>query len=112
VIRALEERYAEQARLMGLARDHVARLSQRLEIREAAVVGSVARGDFNVWSDVDLVIVAEGLPERLPDRLELLMEGRAPRVEPIGFTPAELEEARRRGNPLVIELDSIGVPLT
>ncbi len=111
MIRAVEERYAERERLIGLARDHVRRLAERLPVRQAAVVGSVARGDFNVWSDVDLVIVADVLPERRLDRLELLMQDRPPRVEPIGFTPAELAEARRRGNPLAVELDSVGIPI-
>lgn len=111
MIRAVQERYAERARLVGLAREHVRRLSERLPVRQAAVVGSVARGDFNVWSDVDVVVVADGLPERRLERLELLMEGRPPRVEPIGFTPAELADARRRRNPLVVELDSIGIPV-
>lgn len=111
MIRALEERYAERERLVGLARDHVRRLSEGLTVHQAAVVGSVARGDFNVWSDVDVVVVADGLPERALDRLELLMEGRPPRVEPIGFTPHELADARRRRNPLVVELDSIGIAL-
>ncbi len=109
MIRAVAERYAEQERLVALAREHVQRLSARLRIREAAVVGSVARGDFNVWSDVDVVVVADALPERMPDRAAVLMEGRPPRVEPIGFTPEELEDARRRSNPLVVELDSIGI---
>ncbi len=109
MIRALAERYAEQERLVGLAREHVAHLAAQLRIHRAAVVGSVARGDFNVWSDVDVVVVADELPDRLPDRLELLMEGRPPRLEVIGFTPAELEEARRRGNRLVLELDRIGI---
>lgn len=111
VIRAVEERYSERERLVGLAREHVRRLCERVPVRQAAVVGSVARGDFNVWSDVDVVLVADGLPERALERLELLMEGRPPRVEPIGFTPAELVEARRRRNPLVVELDSIGIPV-
>lgn len=111
MIRAVAERYAEQERLVGLAREHVRRLSRRLSLSQAAVVGSVARGDFNVWSDVDVVVVADALPERAPDRTLVLMEDRPPRVEPIGFTPAELEDARRRRNPLVVELDSIGIPL-
>ncbi len=109
MIRAIEERYAERERLIGLAREHASRLCERLAVRQAAVVGSVARGDFNVWSDVDVVVVVEQLPDRTLDRLELLMEGRPPRVEPIGFTPAELAEARRRRNPVVVELDSIGI---
>lgn len=109
--RAVAERVAERERLIELARQHVEHLSETVSVRQAAVVGSVARGDFNVWSDVDVVVVAEALPERVLDRLELLMANRPPRVEVIGFTPAELLEARRRANPLVVELDSIGVPL-
>ena len=109
MIRAVEERYAEQERLVGLAREHVRRLSGRLRIHQAAVVGSVARGDFNVWSDVDVVVVADALPQRMLDRTFVLMEDRPPHVEPIGFTPGELEEGRRRRNPLVLELDSIGI---
>lgn len=111
MIRALAERHAERERLIELARGHVESLRRRLVIERAAVVGSVARGDFNVWSDVDVVIVAERLPDRTPERLAVLMEGRPPPVEVIGFTAAELEDARRRRNPLVVELDSIGVPL-
>ena len=111
MIRALAERHAERERLIAQAREHARRLARRVTLRQAAVVGSVARGDFNVWSDVDLVIVAEQLPERVPDRLALLLEDRPPRVEVIGFTPAELDEARRRRNRLVEELDAIGVVL-
>lgn len=111
MIRALAERHAERERLIARAREHVERLAERLDIRQAAVVGSVARGDFNVWSDIDLVVVATELPARLPDRLAVLMDDRPPRVEVIGFTPAELVEARRRGNRLVAELDSTGIVL-
>ena len=109
--RAVEERRAERERLIESARAHVERLARSLPIRRAAVVGSVARGDFNVWSDVDVVVIADGLPARTLDRLELLMEGRPPRVEVIGFTPEELEDARRRRNRLAVELDTVGVPL-
>ena len=69
----IAERRAEQQRLVELARDYVARLSARIPLTAAVVVGSVARGDFNVWSDVDVVIVAQGLPERAPDRAALLL---------------------------------------
>lgn len=109
MIRAVEERYAERERLIGLAREHVRRLSDHLRIHQAAVVGSVARGDFNVWSDVDVVVVADALPERPLDRTVALMEDRPPRVEATGFTPDELREARRRRNRLVVELDAIGI---
>lgn len=108
---ALAQRHAERDRLVALAHEHARTLARRLSLRRAAIVGSVARGDFNVWSDVDLVVVADALPERLPDRLAVLMDGRPPRVEVAGFTPAELEDARRRRNRMVQELDAIGIEL-
>jgi len=100
---ALAERARERERLIELARSYVERLSRRRPLLAAAVVGSVARGDFNVWSDVDVVIVAADLPERAPDRGRLLVEDAPGGVQPVGFTPEELTEALRRGNALARE---------
>src|SRR3989304_2889866 len=97
---ALAERRREQQRLLDRAREDVERLSARIEVEAAVVVGSVARGDFNVWSDVDVIVVAEALPARTPDRLALLLQDAPPRVQPIGFSQSELEEAKRGGNRL------------
>jgi len=44
---------------MGLAREFVERASHRMPIVAAAVVGSVARGDFNVWSDIDVIVIVD-----------------------------------------------------
>jgi hypothetical protein len=62
----LAARRAERERLIGLARGYVERLSARVSVLGAAVVGSVARGDFNVWSDVDVVVVSDDVPEGSP----------------------------------------------
>ena len=107
----LAARRAEREALIELARDYVARLSKRLPVQSAAVAGSVARGDFNVWSDVDVLVVAEGLPWRMPERMALLLADAPPRIQPIGFTSSELERARRRGNKLVRDADEHGVSL-
>lgn len=77
----------------------------------AVVVGSVARGDFNLWSDVDVVVVAEDLPERVPERGLVLVADVPGGVQPVGFTPAELSVALRRGNPLAEEAVTSGVVL-
>jgi predicted nucleotidyltransferase len=74
----------------------------------AAVIGSVARGDFNVWSDVD-VVVAEEVPERMPDRAALLTADAPGRVQPVGFRPDEFDAARRKGNRLAREASEAGV---
>lgn len=107
----IARRRAEQARLLGLAREYVGALSRRLPVIAAAVVGSVARGDFNVWSDIDIVVVAEKLPLSILEREALLLRGAAPGIQPIGFEPAEFRAALAKRNRLAYEALEIGVPL-
>jgi hypothetical protein len=111
MVDALAERSQERDRLIELARRYVDRLSGRVPLVAAAVVGSVARGDFNVWSDVDVVVVAERLPERAPERGRILTEDVPGGVQPVGFTPAEFGAALRRGNPLAAEAVGTGIVL-
>ncbi|MGH3115429.1 MAG: hypothetical protein ACRDOP_18375, partial [Gaiellaceae bacterium] len=68
--------------------------------------------DFNVWSDVDVVVVAEVLPARSPERSGLLLEDAPAGVQPVGFTPEEFEVAWRARNALVREAVELGVVLT
>jgi predicted nucleotidyltransferase len=107
----LAGRRAERERLIALARAYVERLADVVPVGAAAVAGSVARGDFNVWSDIDVVVVSDALPEAGPARAEALALGEAPGVEPHGYTRAELRRALERGDPLVLEAVERGVPL-
>jgi predicted nucleotidyltransferase len=108
---ALAQRRRERDRLIELARSYVERLARRRPLVAAVVVGSVARGDFNVWSDVDVVVVAEGLPERAPERGDALGEDAPGGVQPVGFTPDEFVQALGRGNPLAREAVTRGIVL-
>lgn len=110
-IKAIEERRAEREHLISLAREYAGLLAERVELKAAVLAGSVARGDFNVWSDIDVVVVAAELPRRAPDRAGLLLEGAPPRVQPVGYTPAELRQAIARGNRLVREAIACGIVL-
>jgi hypothetical protein len=107
----LAERRREQARLLALAREYVDRLTARLPVDAAVVVGSVARGDFNVWSDIDVVVVAEGLPERALDRIGFLLEDAPAGIQPVGFSRAEFLSALAKRNPLAVEALERGVVL-
>lgn len=107
----LSERRRERERLIELARAYVERLRGGVPVAAAAIVGSVARGDFNVWSDVDVVVVAERLPARSPERGGLLLEDAPAGVQPVGFTPEEFEAAWRARNPFVREAVELGVVL-
>lgn len=96
---------------MGLARQFVERASHRMPIVAAAVVGSVARGDFNVWSDIDVIVIADALPERVLERQTLMIECVPPGVQAVAFTPAEFHAAVAKGNRLAREALDSGVPL-
>jgi len=78
--------------------------------RKAIVFGSVARGEADEWSDLDLVIVADTMRpflERYRD-----FEGLYdvwPRLDLLIYTPAEFAEMREEGRPFIEHVLSEGV---
>lgn len=105
----LQARRREREAALEAARNYVSALALRTRVQAAAVVGSFARGDFNVWSDIDVLIVAEGQPARVPDRTAFLFAGVPGGLEPIALTPDEFRRAYRKHNPLVREAVDTGV---
>jgi len=67
--------------------------------------GSFATRDINEGSDVDIVVVAD-FEENFLDRIRVLMDLNrfGIPIEPIGYTPAEFEEMKRKGNPFILEV--------
>lgn len=100
-----------QADLVAQARRFVEGLDPGLDVRAAAVVGSVARGDFSTASDIDVLVVAASLPARARDRLAAADWPRAdaPDVEAIIWTPDEHRRQCKRGNPIAVEADKVGI---
>jgi len=74
--------------------------------------GSVARGLHGPWSDIDVIVVAD-FRESFLDRILRLLELAGPSlpVEPLGYTPEELERMLEQLNPLVLDALEFGVPL-
>ncbi len=107
----LAARRRERERLIELARGYVRGLSGRIPVLAAAVVGSVARGDFNVWSDVDVVVISDGLPARIPDRSAVLAADAPAGVQAVGYTQEEFRRALARGDPLATSAVREGVAL-
>ncbi len=108
-IPAVERRRAEQQARVEVAAAWAKRLATRQEVAAVVVFGSTARGDFNKWSDLDVLVIAPGLPGEWRSRAELLMADAPPGLQPVGWTPAELAERRRRGDPIARECDAVGV---
>ncbi len=104
----VRRRRAEQESLIEAARAWVDRLQGRLPLDRAVVFGSVARGDFNRWSDVDLLLVSPAFHGPPLRRLEQLGD-RPARVQPVCWTPAEWRAERDRGNPIALEAETMGI---
>lgn len=47
-------------------------LSSRLGKFTGILYGSMARGDYNLWSDIDFLVISNELPENPLKRLEFL----------------------------------------
>jgi len=105
----IKSRRAWRAALLAEARAFADAIDERLGLREVIVIGSVARGDFHTGSDVDVLVIAEHLPQRGADRLGAVGWTGHGRVAPVVWTAAERASHRRRRNPIAVEADTIGV---
>lgn len=75
-------------------------LARRID--RALVFGSVARGQARARSDVDLLVVAEGLTlEELFSRLAPAEKALGRKVHPTLYTPEEFARRRKSGNPFL-----------
>lgn len=78
------------------ALDKAALTAERLEAALGRVTvilhGSYARGDFNLWSDIDLIVVSERfMGVRFLDRYRLIQDHVEAGVEVVPLTPGEFK---------------------
>ena len=109
MLEALEERRRQRDRFVDMARVYAERLRGRLGKLTAIVYGSVSRGDFNLGSDVDILIISEGLPHHPLKRMEVLYSCHEPPLEPKGYTPAEFRHLQAKRNSALTEVLKDGI---
>lgn len=101
----LEERRRQRERVIGEAK----RWAESLPFKASVIlIGSYARGDFNLWSDVDIVLIAE-LHGNPLERLKMI--DYPPGFEVIPLTQSEFMRLLKKGNPIAVEAISEGVIL-
>jgi predicted nucleotidyltransferase len=100
----------EQRRLMReeairTARGFAERVKACFEKVSVVLIGSYARGDFNEWSDVDVLIVVEKAPSNPLERMDCLLERCPPPtgVEPIILSLSEFMRQKHLATPLYTE---------
>jgi predicted nucleotidyltransferase len=100
----LRRRKAQQEERIATARTYAERLRQRLGALTVWLYGSVARGTFKDWSDIDVFIVAETLPSHPLRRNDLLYQDAPIGVEPKGWTKAEFERGLAKRDPALLAM--------
>ncbi|GGM98358.1 hypothetical protein GCM10007092_10240 [Thermus composti] len=83
--------------LLAEAREYARRAREALGEARVFLYGSVARGDFNLESDIDLLVVSPRLPQDPLERLALLQGLNRGRVEARGLTPEEFARLKAKG---------------
>ncbi|MEB3289986.1 MAG: nucleotidyltransferase domain-containing protein [Leptolyngbya sp.] len=83
-----------------------------LQHYRAIVFGSVARGDFILESDTDLLIISDELPPSPKARLDILFDPRleTPEIEPIGWREEDYQRRKAAGDPFLRVLEQEGIP--
>ena len=74
----------------------------------AFLIGSYSRGDFNLWSDIDIVMISD-FKGNLIERLKRLDFPSGYEIIPLTFD--EFRNMLLKKNPICVELKSFGVLL-
>jgi predicted nucleotidyltransferase len=75
--------------------------------------GSIARKEFGLGSDVDLIVVSDNLPDKIMNRIKLLYEideTKAP-LDIKGYKSEEIRKMIKKGNPLIMDAIEDGIIL-
>ncbi|MBC7080809.1 MAG: nucleotidyltransferase domain-containing protein [Thermoplasmatales archaeon] len=84
---------------------YVEKLKEKLGAKLIILYGSIAKGNFGVGSDIDILIVSDALPENFLERLKvlfLLNESFAP-IEAIGYKSDEFRKMVVNAHPIALD---------
>jgi predicted nucleotidyltransferase len=101
----LERRRKEREEVIARARQYALGLPFKCSVM---LVGSYARGDFNLWSGVDILVVGAFSSNPVERYSELDFP---PGFEVIPIREEEFHFSLKAGNPLIAETAKIGVIL-
>ncbi|MEX0974057.1 MAG: nucleotidyltransferase domain-containing protein [Bacillota bacterium] len=94
-------------------RAFIGRLEQAWKVRCVVLHGSFATGNWIAGSDVDLVVIAEGLPGSFRERLAAISDllPRGVPMEVLPYTPQEFDDMLDTMHVTALEATSRGIPL-
>ncbi|MCL4341838.1 MAG: nucleotidyltransferase domain-containing protein [Candidatus Thermoplasmatota archaeon] len=101
----IERRIKERNMVIDQSRNFAQHLPSNTS---AFLVGSYARGDFNLWSDIDIVVISNFVGNPL---VRLKNIDFPPGFEIIPITPDEFWKMASKNNPLYMEIKKSGIML-
>ena len=109
----INQRREKRKRVIEESKQFVKCVQKHYNVITAYLIGSYARGDFNIWSDIDIVIIVEKAPESPLDRLENIKNciRKHPDIEPIIITKTRYEKLKTKKNPITVEIEKTGIKL-
>ncbi|MFA4955970.1 MAG: nucleotidyltransferase domain-containing protein [Candidatus Methanoperedens sp.] len=78
-------------------------VSSKLGKFTGVLYGSMARGDYNVWSDIDFLVISDKLPKNPLKRLEFLYSLTETPIEVKGYTRNEFLKMIEKRNPMALD---------
>ncbi|MGP3666790.1 MAG: nucleotidyltransferase domain-containing protein [Candidatus Bathyarchaeota archaeon] len=102
----IEERKRIREKHINEAREWASKIPFKVT---AILIGSYARGDFNLWSDVDILLISEYFTGKPPDRLRNI--DTPPGYQVIALTYKEFKTLMEKRETMVIETMKYGVVL-
>ena len=100
----LRERRRERQRRIKLAREFVEKVADSIGSLTAVVIGSTSRGDFNAWSDIDVVIISDVFNANPLKRFDSLIPFIKPGIEPIPLRTVDVYRLAEKKAPVVKEI--------
>ncbi len=89
--------------VIDVLKDYSKAVSSKLGKFTGILYGSMARGDYNIWSDIDFLVISDKLPENPLKRLEFLYSLMDMPIEVKGYTRKEFLQMMEKRNPLVLD---------
>ena len=102
------KRVEEQKNLFLEAQEYIKRLKGVLDPISAAIYGSVVRGDFNIGSDIDILVISDSLAKDPLERMKVLYRYVKGREEPKGYRLDEFRRMIKRKHPTAIGIMNEG----
>ena len=90
-------------KIIDVLMDYSKTASSKLGKFTGVLYGSMARGDANVWSDIDFLVISDQLPENPLKRLEFLYSFTDTPIEVKGYTKNEFLKMIEKRNPIALD---------